>query len=459
MAKTYVLDTSVLVSSPYAINAFDEHTVIIPFIVLRELQECASKGSGEVRANAAEALRILDSLGHEQGSFKDGIRLSNGGLLKVGSDSPVRTICEEARQVKGIIVSRDAAVRVMAACSGIQAEDYKAEAATESMDKGYDGRCCLYVSHDEMDMFAQRKYLTRPDGQGWFATTESGDPISEHYELTANEFVVLVDSSHADGGTQLGRWDSAQGAIVPLMFYKPDSPVYGVTARNVGQKFALEALMAPVEIAPLVILTGPAGTAKTFLSMAAGLAQAFDGDSYRRVLATRSNTEMDKTLGFLKGDEVQKLSPLMRPIFDNVENLHKTEKKRGKKDGVQYEDPARFLLDSGVVSLQSMGYMRGRSITDTYIVIDEAQNMSLTQVLSMITRAGEGSKIILLGDPDQIDNQYLDRKNNGLVFAAEKMRGSPLCWQLRFSEKECTRSPLAREAIARLTPKGAHIIA
>lgn len=138
---------------------------------------------------------------------------------------------------------------------------------------------------------------------------------------------------------------------------------------------------------------------------------------------------------------------------------HKTEKKRGKKDGVQYEDPARFLLDSGVVSLQSMGYMRGRSITDTYIVIDEAQNMSLTQVLSMITRAGEGSKIILLGDPDQIDNQYLDRKNNGLVFEAEKMRGSPLCWQLRFSEKECTRSPLAREAIARLTPKGAHIIA
>lgn len=453
--KTYVLDSSVLLNSPYAVNAFDEHTVLIPYSVVRELQGYANTGTGEVRASAAEALRILDSFAQKSESLRSGVRLPGGGLLKVGADIPGRTICEEAKEVQGTVVSRSPAIRVMANCSGISAEDYKAEAATGDIESIYNGRCRVYVTADEMDRFAKQQYLSRPAGEGWYATTENGVLLSEHYELTANEFVVLVNSGNVNGGTLLGRWDSVRKAIVPMSFYDKKAPVYGAQAKNVGQQFALEALMAPVSVAPLVILMGPAGTAKTFLSMAAGLAQTCDEHIYRRVLATRSNTEMDKTLGYLKGDEEQKLAPLMRPIFDNVENLHATDKKKGKKDGVPYEDVGRELLASGAVSLQSMGYMRGRSIKDTYIIVDEAQNMSLTQVLSMITRAGEGSKIVLLGDPDQIDNQFLDRRNNGLVFAAEKMRGSPLCWQLRFSESECTRSALAREAISRLTPKGA----
>ncbi len=452
--KTYVLDTSVLLNSPYAINAFDEHEVVIPMCVLQELRAKANGGSGEARANAAEVFRILDVLTHSNGgSLKSGVHLNNGGIVRIGESQPGVSIFDEARSCSGTIVSREPAVRVVANCMEIPAEDYKAEIVVRN--GGYAGRCRIYVTHDEMKEFADTGILRRP--AGWYATTMDGALLSEEYALTANEFVVLVDSAHPDGATTLGRWSEEKEGIIPLQYYSRGWPVYGVQTRNVGQVFAFEALLAPVEVAPLVILKGPAGTAKTFLSMAAALEQAYNNDIYRRVLATRSNAEMDKTLGYLKGDEVQKLSPLLRPIFDNIENLHKTEKRKGKKDGVPYEDPAKELVQSGVVSIQSMGYMRGRSITDTYIIIDEAQNMSLTQVLSMITRAGEGSKIVLLGDPDQIDNPFLDRQNNGLVFASEKMKGSPLCWQISFTEDECTRSPLAKEAIRRLTPKGTPI--
>lgn len=454
--KTYVLDTSVLLNSPYAINAFDEHEVVIPMCVLQELRAKANGGSGEARANAAEVFRILDVLSQSNGgSLKSGIHRSNDGVVRIGDGQAGVTIFDEARSCSGIIVSREPAIRVMANCMDIPAEDYKAEIVVRN--GGYAGRCRIYVTHDEMTEFAETGMLRR--SAGWYATSMDGTVLSEEYALTANEFIVLVDSAHPDGATMLGRWSEEKKCIVPLQYYSKDRQVYGVQTRNVGQIFAFEALLAPVEVAPLVILKGPAGTAKTFLSMAAALEQSYNNDLYRRVLATRSNTEMDKTLGYLKGDEVQKLSPLLRPIFDNIENLHKTDKKKGKKDGVPYEDPAKELVQSGVVSIQSMGYMRGRSITDTYIIIDEAQNMSLTQVLSMITRAGEGSKIVLLGDPDQIDNPFLDRQNNGLVFASEKMKGSPLCWQLSFTEEECTRSPLAKEAIRRLTPKGTPITA
>lgn len=449
--KTFVLDASVLLNSLYAINAFDEHEVVIPMCVLQELRAKANGGGGETRANAAEVFRILDVVTQtNKGSLKSGIHLGNGGIVRIGDGQPGATIFDEARSCSGTIVSREPAVRVVANCMEIPAEDYRAEIAVRN--GGYAGRCRIYVTHDEMQAFADTGILRRD--AGWYATSMDGTLLSENYLLTANEFVVLVDSAHPDGATMLGRWSEEKESVVPLQYYCRDHQVYGVQTKNVGQIFAFEALLAPVEAAPLVILKGPAGTAKTFLSMAAALEQTYNSDLYRRVLATRSNTEMDKTLGYLKGDEVQKLSPLLRPIFDNIENLHKSEKRKGKKDGIPYEDPANELVQSGVVSIQSMGYMRGRSITDTYIIIDEAQNMSLTQVLSMITRAGEGSKIVLLGDPDQIDNPFLDRQNNGLVFASEKMKGSTLCWQLSFTEDECTRSPLAKEAIRRLTPKG-----
>lgn len=453
--KTFVLDTSVLVSSPYAINAFDEHNVVIPMCVLQSMRAKMGDYTGDVRANATEVFKLIDTIAQgEAGSLRSGIQLGNGGTLRIDGESGSQTICDVAKSCNGIVVSRDPAIRILAKCAGVAAEDYRAEAIENPLTGGYTGRCKLHVSHEEMMTFAKDDGLRpRPDSQ-WYATTAEDAPLPANYSLTANEFVTLVDSSNPTS-TMIGRWDKKEGKIVPLRFYSKKYPVCGVQARNIGQSFALEALMAPASIAPLVILQGPAGTAKTFLSMAAALEQSYYGTNYRRVLATRSNTEMDKTLGYLKGDEVQKLTPLLRPIFDNVENLHKMSQRKGKKDDDAYGDPVQELLACGAVTIQSMGYMRGRSIADTYIIIDEAQNMSLTQVLSMITRAGEGSKIVLLGDPDQIDSQFLDKKNNGLVFAAEKMKGSELCWQLSFLESECTRSPLAKEAIRRLTPKGA----
>ena len=248
----------------------------------------------------------------------------------------------------------------------------------------------------------------------------------------------------------LGRFDGEE--IVPLRFYQRDHPVFGVSARNVGQQFALDALMNPD--APLVILQGPAGTAKTFLSMAAALEQTYSKNVYRKILITRPNAKMDADVGYLKGDERQKVLPTLRGLLDNMENLMQQDPRDRKKDGINCESPADTLLANGIVDAQAMAYMRGRSICRQFMIVDEMQNSTVNQVLSIITRVGEESKIVLLGDPNQIDNPYLDRISNGLVYAAERMRGSPLCWQITFNERESTRSPLAREAIERLTPKG-----
>lgn len=216
--------------------------------------------------------------------------------------------------------------------------------------------------------------------------------------------------------------------------------------------FALDALMNPD--APLVILQGPAGTAKTFLSTAAALEQTITKNTYRKILITRPNAKMDADVGYLKGDEQQKVLPTLRGLLDNVEILISQADRNKKKEGMSSGSIIDHFLDNGVIDPQAMAYMRGRSICRQFMIVDEMQNSTVNQVLSIITRVGEESKIVLLGDPNQIDNPYLDRNSNGLVYAAERMKDSPLCWQIAFHEGESTRSPLARDAIERLTPKG-----
>ena len=186
--------------------------------------------------------------------------------------------------------------------------------------------------------------------------------------------------------------------------------------------------------------------------MAAGLHQTLDTHYYRRILVTRPNTKMDADVGFLKGDEKDKVMPTLRGLLDNVDNL--MQPKRGSKDGVPCASPLDLLLDDGTIEAQAMAYMRGRSITRQFMVVDEMQNATAVQALSIITRIGEESKIVLLGDPDQIDNPYLDSRSNGLMYSAERMKGSVLCCQIAFTESECTRSALASAAIQRMKPKG-----
>lgn len=443
MRKRYLLDSSVLLSAPSAIYAFEDNDVLIPVSAISEIGERA-KTCGEFRTNAMEALKLLDSLCTIP---DEPVQMHTGGLLRIAGTQD-DAIYHLAKKESAIIVSRDAEVRLIARSLSINAEPFKAEQLASNCHP-YEGRCNLFVSGRELSDFANNKMLFLDRSKDYCATDTDNQIISTNYSLSPNEYVTLVNADRPDSGTMLGRFDGEK--IVPLLFYSKSHPVFGVTARNAAQMFALDALMNPA--APLVILQGPAGTAKTFLSMASALEQTCSNTQYRRILITRPNAKMDADVGYLKGDEREKVMPTLRGLMDNLNNLMLSDEQSRKKEGVVGGLSVDTLLEKGIIEPQAMAYMRGRSICKQFIIVDEMQNSTINQVLSLITRVGEDSKIVLLGDPHQIDNPYLDFGSNGLVYAAEHMRDSSLCWQITFNERESTRSALAREAIERLTPK------
>lgn len=279
-------------------------------------------------------------------------------------------------------------------------------------------------------------YQLGPDGQ------------TLHPALYENEFLLLrADASR--NKTHLGC--IRHGRAVPLLY--ADAAPYGVRPRNAGQYFLQEALMRPADEAPLVIIKGQAGTAKTFYSLAVGLEKIVNHPTreYRRILICRPNAQFDTDIGFLPGDEQKKIAPLLRPIRDNLEQLVD-----GNED-LRYENEQELaerideIFDRQIIQAEALNFIRGRSLEKTYLIIDEAQNMTPNQVKGIITRAGKGTKIILLGDPNQIDRPFLDEQTNGLMYAAEKMKESPLCWQVTMLPGECERSELALDAILRLS--------
>ena len=213
-----------------------------------------------------------------------------------------------------------------------------------------------------------------------------------------------------------------------------------------------EALMSSAEEAPLVIIKGMAGTAKTFYTLAVGLHSMMEREepAYRRILVSRPNVQFDDDIGFLPGDESEKIAPLLRPVIDNLELLVDQNEKERFSDEQSLAGKVEELFGRGIISAQALNFIRGRSVTKTYLVIDEAQNLTPKQVKGIITRAGTGTKIILLGDPNQIDHPLLDERTNGLSFAAEKMKGSPFCYQVTMSVDECERSALAMDAVKRM---------
>ena len=210
--------------------------------------------------------------------------------------------------------------------------------------------------------------------------------------------------------------------------------------------------MQPAKTAPLVIVKGMAGTSKTFYSLAVGLEKVLNNPTgeYRRILVCRPNAQFDSDIGFLPGDEQEKISPLMRPVIDNLEQLIDSNEEERYADEDELRGKIEEIFARGLIQTEAMNYIRGRSIIKTYLIIDEAQNMTPNQIKGIITRAGKDTKIILLGDPDQIDRPFLDERTNGLSYASEHMKGSPLCWQVTMTAEECERSELAMDAIRRL---------
>ena len=458
MKRTYVLDTNVILYSPGAIFPFGENDVVIPEVVLEEL-DSFKKDKNDLGANARHASRLLDKL-RKEGKLNKGVLLPGGGKLKVEMnhqnttipiswdktkpDNRIIQICKGLKE-KGedvCLITKDIFERIKADTVDIDAEDFYEKVVPEN-ESQYTGRIDLYASSDKIDEFYHNKVIDIKDLLYYCnSTDEYAIP-----NLYSNEFIILhtLDNPRK---TALGRFDGKK--VVPL-YYKDMCPL-GLTPRNVGQRFMLEALYTNASSAPLVIVKGPAGTAKTLFSLAVGLNKILeDGtNQYRRILVCRPNVTMDEDIGFLPGTEEEKIAPFMRPVFDNLEILMDSDEKERYKNEKELTDKIKELFDRRIITTEAVAYLRGRSIVKNWVIIDEAQNLTPKQVKAITTRVGEGTKLMLIGDPDQIDHPFLDSRSNGLCYASEKMKGSELCYQVTLKYDECERSPLAYEASKRL---------
>ncbi len=426
---------------------------------------------GERGANARQSIRYLEQL-RLTGNLFEGVTLPSGGTLKIeanfvqvdlpftyaldSNDNRILKVCKGLAE-KGeavILVTKDILVRLKAQKIGITAEDFTTE-QSPLLKEQYSGRLHVYASDKAMSEF--KKKGIAPDQI--YQRTACDNPITDGDDTALaasfrqevkpipNQFFI-IHSETSEKKTLLGRYNGK--LIVPLRSLKEEP--FGVKPANVGQRFLQEALLEDADTAPLVIVKGPAGTAKTFYSLAVGLECIFETDRkrYRRILITRPNVQFDEDIGFLPGTEQEKIAPYLRPVIDNLEILVDRNEKERYKNEKELRGKIDELFSRGIIMAEAMNFIRGRSITHTYLIIDEAQNLTPKQVKGIVTRVGKGTKVILLGDPGQIDHPLLDERTNGLSYVSEKMKGSPLCYQLTMQTEECERSALAMDAAKRM---------
>lgn len=459
MKKIYVLDTNVLMQSPRALFGFADNTVCITGTTLQELDKHKSD-SGEVGFNTRESIRLLDSL-REKGNLLYGVDLPNGGCIKLVPDCEenylpigyslsvpdnriINTTCNLVgiTEIPVILVTNDVSMRINATVAGkFEVQGYRNESITS--DEVYSGKMECLVSREFINMLYQEREVE------WEKVQSETNIVSSGSVPVENEYFIFLSYDFCQSA--LAKYRNGKVSLLN------DSKLRGfnnVRGKNASQKMLMDALLAPSSEIPLVIAKGPAGTGKTFLAMACALDGTYtstrggDGE-YGGILVTRANVLSDNDLGFLPGDLAEKMDPLVAPFLDNLKQIF--EGKGKEKDITTAKQQIEYVLRENIVEICAVGYMRGRSISNAFLIIDEAQNLTVQQALELVTRAGEGTKIVLCGDPDQIDARYLDKRNNGLVFASEKMKGSPLCAQITFEQEESVRSPLAMEAAKRMT--------
>ena len=446
--KVYVIDTNILMESPDAIFGFDDNVVVITDTVLQELDR-HKRDAGEPGYNARCAIRYLENIVKASDNKKITYDIPHEGKLAIYHGqkesllpgaynltvadnqilNDIKTLENAYSDMPVILVSNDVSLRLNARSIGIEAQAYKN--VQVKSDEAYTGR-----SEKNCDNMRGKEIIRALRDTGSIVAT-----AEEKALYNENEYVLMVE-----GDTKLiTRYRNGVFTFIDPGRYHP----MGVIPRNAAQIMALDALMAPVDEIPLVILEGPAGTSKTFLSTAAGLDQTFHqgkrtDSRYMRMVITRNNVLSDEDHGYLKGTLEEKMAPLLAPYYDNMESLFRLD--------VPGEDPSMIrtqiddLFDSGIVEASSMAYIRGRSMSDTFLILDECQNASRGQILTFLTRAAEKCKIVIAGCTDQIDNPKLDKYNNGLSFAIERFKESGLAAQVTFAEEECVRSPLAAEA-------------
>lgn len=414
LKKTFVIDTNVILFDPMSIFKFQEHNVFIPLVVVEEIDRF-KKDQNENGRNARNFSRIVDDL-RKQGSVTEGVSLENGGKLIISVDREVSSnhrhidltlndnkilasalsLKEDGQDVH--LISKDINLRLKADILGVTAEDYGKK--NVKLEELYSGQKILEVTEEELQEFEKNRFLFIEN--------------TEEKEIYPNEYLIIQVKGN-DRRRTLGRYSKQKGGAVPLIPMREG--VWGIYPKNMEQQFALDALLND-EI-KLVTLVGKAGTGKTLLAIAAGLEMAINQEKYSRLLVSRPVQPMGRDLGFLPGDVNEKLAPWMQPIFDNMDFLF-DQRRQGTNSS--YES----LIEHGLLHIEPLTYIRGRSIPGQYLIVDEAQNLSPHEVKTIITRAGEGTKIVLTGDPQQIDSPYLDEINNGLAYTVERLKSEDI---------------------------------
>lgn len=428
-AKYFVLDTNVLLHNSQAISSFSNNTVVLPMTVIEELDKF-KKNNDELGRNARDVIRSLDRL-RLRGNLGRGVQLASGGSLRITVEKeemsgtslnlsiPDNNIIATAYNLNAegkrtIFVSKDINARLKADALGIEVMDFEKEKA------------------DFDSLFTGWRQLTVPEQTVNTLYRDKGVAL-EVDDLQANEFVLLVNGANAKH-TAIGR------AVGPdrLQALNPAfETAWHLHPRSMEQRIALELLLNP-EI-PLVSLIGQAGTGKTLLALAAGLSSTLNNERYEKMLVSRPVIPLGRDIGYLPGTKDEKMKLWMQPIFDNLSYLMALSQHGTEEASTQ--QVVNSLISNENIELEALTYIRGRSISHQYVIVDEAQNLTPHEVKTIISRAGEGTKMVLTGDPEQIDNPYLDASSNGLSYTVERLKGQSACGHVTLTRAE--RSHLA----------------
>ena len=421
--KTYVLDTSVYLTDASAIHSFANNDIVIPLKVLEEIDKHKTRQDG-VGAQARSIIRIFDGL-REKGSLYKGVRLGKGkGIIsckpydsadipesfdKNSPDNQIIGVALTERRLnpkrKVIVVSRDINMRVKCDALGIPAEEYVAGKVVGNTTDLYTGFTKYLVDDQVIDQFYEGKdvFVDRDD-----------------IKLFPNQYVMLVSNAN-EKKTALSRFKDYSKPLFRVFDGKGWDWV--ITPRNKEQSFALDLLLD--EDVPIVTLIGKAGSGKTLAAISAGLQQVLEGRTYKRLIVSRPVQPMGRDIGYLPGTMEEKMRPWLAPIRDNMQFLMGNDK-------IMMEE----YMSNGTVEIEALTYIRGRSISNAYIIVDEAQNLSRHELKTIITRVGEDTKIILTGDIEQIDNVYIDETSNGLTYAVEKFKTAEIAGHITLQKGE-----------------------
>ncbi|MEY3020941.1 MAG: PhoH-like protein [Planctomycetota bacterium] len=451
--KHFVLDTNVLLHNAQSIFKFAEHEVVIPLSVIEEL-DTFKKNNDETGRNARTVTRALDRLRTQGALFEGVVWNEQGGSIRVArcdrsqdisldldkADNRILGVAHalHAAGKRTVFISKDINARVKSDALGIPAEDFEHDhIAADFLHPGY---LSLTVPGEVIDELYDERQLRLDRLSELLGKVEGETPDGHKVEVTAvaNLFLQLVDADDPHH-TGLARILADTGAAIPVT--GPRKPVYGIMGRNVQQTMALELLLD--DDVKIVTLTGPAGTGKTLLALAAGLHKTLKEERFDKLLTARPIMPLGRDIGYLPGDKDEKLAMWMQPIFDNIAYLLSTRGSHSdeRPESRTAEQRMDQLMATGRVVLEPLTYIRGRSIPNQFMIVDEAQNLSPHEIKTIVSRVGDGTKIVLCGDVLQIDNPYLDAASNGLAHCIERMKGQRIAGHVSLSRTE--RSNLA----------------